>query len=274
MTEKRKTGTAEWAEVNLNIAQGCSHGCRYCYARHNAVTRFKRVEADSWPTEVVDQARVTKRYGLREGKTIMFPTAHDITPAILDDCVTVLKKVLAAGNQVLIVTKPHLECVQRLCADLEEWQDQVLFRFTIGATDDEVLSFWEPNAPTFEERMDSLAFARTRRWATSVSIEPMLDPKNIDVLVLAVQQWVTETIWIGKMNHIRMRCPDVDDATVTALEAEITDEKILAMVDRFEANPLIDSKKVRTQSSSSSRRQRSRDRRTHPGQVHEEARSR
>jgi len=244
VTEKRKTGTAEWAEVNLNIAQGCSHGCRYCYARHNAVTRFKRVEADSWPTEVVDQDRVTKRYGLRAGKTIMFPTAHDITPAILDDCVTVLKKVLGAGNRVLIVTKPHLECVQRMCAELEEWKDQVLFRFTIGATNDEVLSFWEPNAPSFAERMDSLAFASTRGWQTSVSIEPMLDPKHIDILVLAVQQWVTDTIWIGKMNHIRMRCRDVDDATLAALEAEITDEKILAMVDRISNDPIVHSQKI------------------------------
>lgn len=32
MTEKRKTGTFEWSDSTINIADGCSHGCRYCLA--------------------------------------------------------------------------------------------------------------------------------------------------------------------------------------------------------------------------------------------------
>ena len=74
----------------------------------------------------------------------MFPTSHDITPRFLDDCVTVLKKLLAAGNEVLIVSKPHLECVERLCRELAEHKDKIVFRFTIGAMDDKLLRFWEP----------------------------------------------------------------------------------------------------------------------------------
>jgi DNA repair photolyase len=241
MTEERKTGTREWAETNLNIADGCSHGCRYCYARQAAVVRFAKRSGktfENWTDVVVDPKRVNKQYGKRTG-TIMFPTTHDIVPEIIDDCVTVLTRVLSVGNNVLIVSKPHTSCVVDLCTKLLPWRDQVLYRFTIGADDDEILKLWEPNAPSFAERLECLRFAHGDRWRTSVSIEPMLDPANIDRLVTQLAPFVSDTLWIGKMNHIRARCSDMDDAVLTVLEAEFTDEKILAMVERLGGNPKI-----------------------------------
>lgn len=245
VSSERKTGTREWAARNVNIARGCSHDCRYCYARHDAVNRFKRIEADAWTTMVVNAERVSKNYGKRKNKDdsvydVMFPTAHDITPEILDDCVTVLKKLLAAGNTVLIVSKPHKECVIRLCDALSEWLDQVVFRFTIGADDDETLSIWEPGAPDFKERLWCLKSAYSRGWETSVSIEPMLDPPNIDRLVEKLLPFTSETIWIGKMNKIRLRAPEVEEGVIEALETGYTDEKILALVHRLGSNPKIE----------------------------------
>ena len=35
----KKTGTREWAEVNVNIILGCEHRCRYCYAAEGAERR-------------------------------------------------------------------------------------------------------------------------------------------------------------------------------------------------------------------------------------------
>jgi DNA repair photolyase len=241
----RKTGTREWAARNLNIAKGCSHNCGYCYARHDAVQRFKRVAADDWTTMVVDKERVKKGYGKRKNEDdsvydVMFPTAHDITPEILDDCITVLVKVLAAGNSVLIVTKPHLECVYRMVDELDEWKDQVAFRFTIGAIDHTILSGWEPGAPTYAERLASLKYAYNMGWTTSVSAEPMLDPKNIDQLVAELSPYISETLWIGKMNKMAQRCRNAPPGAIAYLESEYTDEKILAMVDRLKDNPKIE----------------------------------
>ena len=240
MTE-RKTGTREWAESNLNIADGCSNGCRYCYARQAAVVRFAKRSGktfENWTEVVVDPVRVNKQYGKRKGN-IMFPTTHDVVPEILDECVTVLKQVLGMGNSVLLVTKPHLDCVTRLCDELEQWRSQVLWRFTIGSDHNAVLAFWEPGAPSFEERFDSLVLAHQRAWQTSVSIEPMLDPASIDRLVTKLAPHVSETIWIGKMNQIKARCPDVEPAVVSQLEAEFADHKILEIVDRLGDNPKI-----------------------------------
>ena len=70
-----------------------------------------------------------------------------------------LRKLLAAGNEVLIVTKPHLECVERLCRELAAYKEKIVFRFTIGAMDDELLAFWEPGAPAFAERLAALKHA-------------------------------------------------------------------------------------------------------------------
>jgi len=81
---KKVSGTREWARSNVNVSNGCSHDCRYCYARNMAV-RFKRKTAETWHLEEIDKDKVSKGYGKRRG-TIMFPTTHDITPGIFESC--------------------------------------------------------------------------------------------------------------------------------------------------------------------------------------------
>jgi len=75
------------------------------------------------------------------------------------------------------------------------------FRFTITSDDDTVLEFWEPNAPRFKERLASLVYSYNRGFKTSVSIEPFLDYDPTE-LTETVVPFVTESIWIGKMNYI------------------------------------------------------------------------
>ena len=89
----------------------------------------------------------------------MFPSTHDLLPEFLEPCVAVLKNLLEAGNRVLVVSKPHLVCITRICGDFAEYRDRVLFRFTIRALDNTLLAFWEPGAPTFAERLACLNLA-------------------------------------------------------------------------------------------------------------------
>lgn len=90
---------------------------------------------------------------------------------------------LHAGNKVLVVSKPHLECIRAICERFDLVKDQILFRFTIGACDDQILSYWEPNAPRYDERKQCLFYAYQAGLRTSVSVEPMLDSANIDALI-------------------------------------------------------------------------------------------
>lgn len=54
-------------------------------------------------------------------------------------------------------------------------KSQMQLRFTIASVNDETLAFWEPKAPRFGERLESLRYAFRRGYRTSVSVEPFLD---------------------------------------------------------------------------------------------------
>lgn len=199
---KKKTGTREWAEDTVNIQLGCEHDCRYCYA-HDQAARFKRIGEGGWSKPVINQKAVDKNYGKREG-VVMLPSTHDITPDNISECLVVILKLLDAGNQVLIVSKPNLNCIELICERLVEYKEQVMFRFTIGSTRDDVLAFWEPGAPGFEERLNCLKYAHFKGYRTSVSAEPYLDD-GVEHLYIRCFPYITESFWIGTLREFKRR---------------------------------------------------------------------
>jgi len=238
---KPVSGTKEWASHSLNCSLGCSHGCHYCYAKANA-SRFNRKKPEDWTTEEISMAAVKKSYGRKNG-VIMFPTAHDITPGTLEPCLHVLKKLLDAGNEVLVVSKPHYPCIERLCRELYHHKDRILFRFTIGSADDEVLKFWEPGAPPFRERLGALKLAYHHGFKTSVSCEPMLDD-HIGRVVAAVKDHVTDAVWLGKANKLASRlslnrAPAEVVEAGRKLEAAQNDDRIREIYETFRSYPQV-----------------------------------
>jgi DNA repair photolyase len=176
----------------------------------------------------------------------MFPSSHDITPTNLSACLQVLENLVAAGNDVLVVSKPHLECIRAICQQFEGYRDRILFRFTIGALDDRLLSLFEPNAPEYQERKASLQYAYELGFQTSVSAEPMLDPANIDDLIADLLSFITDAIWIGKMNYVGRLYSKVGpevQAALKIIEDDQTDEIIRAIYARHRHNPKIKWKK-------------------------------
>ena len=200
--QKQVFGTKEWAKYNENFISGCSHDCRYCYAKTMAM-RFHRKTAETWKEETIDMKKLSKHFTKRNGR-FMFPTTHDITPNNLDHVMTFLGNILNPGNEVLIVTKPHLECIHTLCDSFHQYRQNMLFRFTIGSANNETLKFWDQYAPDFDERLKSLIYAYKAGFKTSISCEPMLDDK-MDTLITMVLPYVTDAIWLGKGNQMTMR---------------------------------------------------------------------
>lgn len=198
-TKKITDGVKEWASSSVNCYYGCSNNCRYCYAKKMAI-RFGRKTAENWEEMELNEKAVNKGYRKREGR-IMFPTSHDITIESYLYCITQLKKMLKAGNEVLITTKPDPICIFKLLEDIHEYKGQVQFRFTITSFYDKKLKFWEENAPSFQERIVSLKLAYRSGYKTSISIEPFLDEDPIP-LILKLSPYVSESIWLGKMNYI------------------------------------------------------------------------
>ena len=237
-----KGGTYEWASRNYNFQSGCRNGCRYCYAQCMAI-RYKRHTPATWLIPEVIKPKITQRFGKKSGRT-MFPSSHDIDPSNLDACLTVLGGMLGAGNDVLIVSKPHLECIRRLCAELGAFKRQITFRLTIGSADDAVLKAWEPYAPKFAERLASLRHAFEAGYRTSVSCEPMLDGDIYEVIRRA-RPYVTDSIWLGVANRLRgtmaINCPGDKAAMAMAnsLISLMSDEFIHGLYARYKSDPLI-----------------------------------
>lgn len=232
-----KTGTREWAVKNVNCLLGCSHDCRYCYARARALQYRRIASAAEWRTPRLREAEVRKRRRKVDG-LVMFPSTHDILPEFLPQCEELLDNLLRAGNRVLVVSKPHYDCVTSLCLRFRSHRLQLLFRFTIGALNEELLAYWEPGAPTLSERVCALKQAHEAGYETSVSMEPLLEPGRVDWLIERVEPFVTETIWIGAMNRIKSRVvPGTDPAAIARIEAGQTPEAIRAIYERWHSHP-------------------------------------
>lgn len=240
--KKRVTGTREWASSTRNCVNGCSHGCKYCYATYDASDRFHRMKREEWVNMRVRWAAARKKQNKEKG-VVMFPTTHDIQPEVLMPCMILLRNLVEAGNKVLVVSKPHLECIDRITDELSGFKKQIMFRFTIGAMSDDILKHWEPGAPSFDERFTCLAMARSRGFRTSVSCEPLLEPEIVDKMIEKFDPYVTDTIWIGKLNHIDKRVHATtkkDKAEVRRIKGWQTDAVVKSIYERHKKN-----KKVR-----------------------------
>ena len=202
MSKKEVFGTKEWAEVNANIERGCPNACWYCYARANCA-RYGQKDPSTWATPEPDDKSVQKLLRKQTPKKVMFPTQHDITLNNLERCIEAIHGILNAGHQLLIVSKPKLGCIAQICNDCAGYRDKILFRFTIGAGDNDPLAMWEPGAPCFEERMAALKLAYHYGFATSVSCEPLLvsDVSSVLSMVNNFFPFVTDAVWIGRMNY-------------------------------------------------------------------------
>lgn len=191
-----RTGTREWSDVSHNIGKGCSHNCRYCYAAEYGQRTGQIKTRYELATEVLTPRPIPTKPGI-----IMFPTAHDITPFYLDASISAIQQMMEAGRSIVIVTKAHLECVKAICDRFTSHKDKIVLRVTIGSMDENVCKFWEPGAPPPSERLEALKYAYEQGYMTSVSMEPILVGGTDAVKTFnAVAPYVTEKVWIGRMN--------------------------------------------------------------------------
>lgn len=237
-TTAKVFGTKEWAERNVNCLSGCSHDCHYCYAKSGAI-RFKRKTPTTWKDE---EFVGLKKIGGKIGR-VMFPTSHDITRESLLVCLEQIQNVLAGGHEILIVTKPHMGCIAAVCDRFKDYKNKILFRFTIGSAASATLKLWEPGAPSFKERIEALQMAHGLGFKTSVSCEPMLDG-NIEAVVMAVEPYVTDAVWLGKMNQVKARL-NINQAPMAVVQAaeqlacEQSDANIRQLYQHLKGNPKI-----------------------------------
>ena len=245
---KRKSGTKEWARFTVNCITGCGNSCIYCYAKSIAINKNFSTPSN-WIYERV-RTNDPEKY-IPENDVVMFPSTHDIRPEHLERNMEFLQHILDKGNVVTIVSKPHLVCIKAICEKFEAYKDKLILRFTIGTANVKALKYFEPNAPSFEERINCLKWAFQEGFSTSISCEPMLD-NNIDAVLNEVFPYVNETIWIGKANELLERKNGkkgrleinghYDPITIKVAKRLIawqSDENILQLYEKYKDDPKI-----------------------------------
>ena len=237
------TGTRQWSNKSINFQTGCEHNCLVCYAKDMSI-KYKQTTKNNWDNPRIRIKDVKKKISKWNESMVMFPSSHDITPNNIAEAKLVLRKILEADNEVLIVSKPHYKCIKEICEEFADYKDKILFRFTIGSYNNKVLKFWEPGAPSLNERMKSLKCAFNSGYETSISIEPMMDNK-VDKVIDAVKPYVTETLWLGKVNQMWNRLnrnTDMNDELVKKaeqLEKWQSDENILKLYNKYKDDSMM-----------------------------------
>jgi DNA repair photolyase len=205
--------------------------------------RFKRKTPGNWKSEVTIPNKVSVAQKKYNGR-IMIPSSHDITPKNINLAIEIIQSLLSAGNNLLIVSKPHAECIEKLIPITKGYSKAVTFRFSIGSCHDDVLRFWEPSAPAFDERLACLKMCYNANLNTSVSAEPILDTDTRQ-LINIVSPYVNDAIWIGTPNHLLRRlkvngCNSIINIKhAKVLTQELNDEYIFGLVNEFRENPKI-----------------------------------
>ena len=235
------SGTREWAVAEINCDVGCPHDCRYCYARVAALKKGLINSVSEWTRPRTINSEVETSRPLYDGQ-VMFPTAHDIVEDNLEEALQVVSRLLEAGNQLLIVSKPSRFCIERICDRFSEHRQQILFRFTITSRNSDILGFWEPGAPAYQERLASVQLAFERGFQTSVSIEPMLDLEDVRAMIDEIEPYVSHSIWVGKLNRVEERVT-IDSEEVAAeverIRNEQQDRNIIDLYEALKERPLI-----------------------------------
>ena len=235
------SGTREWAVAEINCNLGCPHDCRYCYARVAALNKGLIDSVSDWTRPRTINSEVESSRPFYDGQ-VMFPTAHDIVAENLEEALQVLSRLLEAGNQVLVVSKPSRFCIEQICERFSEQRKQILFRFTITSRNSDILGFWEPGAPPYQERLESLQLAFKRGFQTSISIEPMLDLEDVRGMIDEVEPYVNHSIWVGKLNRIEERVRIDSPAAAAEVERirnEQKDRNIIDLYEELKQRPLI-----------------------------------
>jgi DNA repair photolyase len=233
----------QFADDSINFITGCGNDCTYC-SIDSMMTFFHGRDPKNWKNEVIRQKDLDKKIK-KYPKMVMFPSSHDIRPIHLKESIQMLEKILKAGNEVLVVTKPNLECITKICETFTDYKAKILFRFTIGSTDSNILKYWETNAPSFEERFECLKLAFNIGYQTSISAEPLMSPQ-VDELISKLSPFVTETIWIGPAQQLikRLKSNGYKDEETLGLARKMIDWQfnpifIRHLYDTYKDNPMI-----------------------------------
>lgn len=221
----------------LTSGSNCRNDCKYCYMKR-IKSKFFGVDIEDL-NMVIDDKKVYKNWrkvDKKHCKIIMFPSSHDIFEEYLDEFIITCKNILNAGHRLLIVTKPRRKCIEEMIVEFNEFKKDILFRLTITSDDEKIVKYYEPNAPSIEERIGCLKLLFENNYRTSVSMEPFLsDPMK---LIEIIDKYISDDIWIGTMSGINSN-NEIDDKHKDELYKLYNKENLVDIINKLKDNKKI-----------------------------------
>lgn len=198
---KPKGKAGEYGEYALNLFDGCTHGCKYCY-----VPAIRRKTPENYHAQAVERNirwdSLAAEILFLRGKSLFLCFTCDPYQPVNDDAgstrrtislchengvaVTILTKAGACSEKDfdLLAANPHLSRYGATLTFLN-LQDSLV---------------WEPGAAQPEERLSALRKAHEMGIPTWASLEPVIDPFQSLEIIRRTSDYVDE-FKVGKWNH-------------------------------------------------------------------------
>ena len=204
------TGRArEYADLAINIYEGCPHGCLYCFNKYTPWYDGEKF-CSAKPREGIVEAVKRDLAKLPiDAPKILLCFSCDPYPRTADTSTTraVLEELV--GRRVSVLTKGGVAALRDFdLLEKETWE----FGQSIGIHSQKLMDVWEHGAAPFDERLEMFIEAKKRGIWTWASVEPVIDPDEALECIYTCLPYVD--YWkIGKTNHveaIRNKCALTD----------------------------------------------------------------
>ena len=188
----------EFSPLALNLYNGCSHRCTYCYLRTKYGQEDIKVEPRRILALIEKQAPLYARYG----EQVLLCFAGDpYCPEELKFGFTrkVLEILLKSQVVVAILTKGGSRCLRDV--DLFTKFKNIKVGATLTCFHRSDSKKWEPGAASPGDRIETLRLLRSYGIKTWVSFEPVITPQQTFRLLEITHEFI-DHYKVGKMNYV------------------------------------------------------------------------
>ena len=191
----------EYSYLALNHYSGCSHGCRYCYARL-MMTRFGRKfdEAQSAAPDVLSLVKKdAAQYAGTNKRVLLCFTTDPYQPLDLETGMTrrVIEILKASDIPFQVLTKGGM----RASRDFDLYGKYDAFASTLTFVSEKKSLQYEPGAALPKDRFKAIELAHIRGIETWASLEPVIDPHESLQIIHQTHGFV-DLYKIGILNHL------------------------------------------------------------------------
>lgn len=201
-----KTGV-EYGDYTINIAEGCSHGCKYpCYAMMMAKRFGKAKTYEDWcepkivsnAIELLDKELPKMKDNIKSIQ-LCFTTDPFMYnyPEVSELSLKCIAKINSFGIPCTALTKGLLP---KELADLSKDNE---YGITLISLNEEFRKEMEPGSAPYRERIEALKYLHSKGCKTWVSIEPYPTPNFIeqDLSEILNELSFVDKIIFGRLNY-------------------------------------------------------------------------